>query len=447
MNQPITTEPPMRKIAAASLVGTMIEWYDYFIYGTAAALVFGKVFFPALSGVAATLASFATLAVGFFVRPIGAVIFGHFGDRISRKRMLVLSLILMGTGTFLIGLLPTPAAIGAWAPVLLVLLRILQGIGVSGEWGGAVLLAVEHAPAHRRAFYGSFPQIGNAAGLLLATGGFSLISLLPTTSFMSWGWRIPFFFSAVLLAVALYIRLQVVETPAFRKLAQSGRQAKVPVVEMLRDHWRSVLKGLGLRLSCDVQGYVIITFAVSYVAHDLGLSGTVGTVAVAVAAAVAIFTAPLFGKLADRVGRLPVFLGSAVLGIVLAFPFFWLLDSRSADLIIIAFVVMYAVSNIANYSVQSTFLSELFPTRIRYTGTSFTYHATSVVGGGIAPIIATALVSASGGNPWPVAVYLIVVALITIGVLALTKETRFVNLEGDQTTGHSPANPAATRNV
>jgi MFS transporter, MHS family, shikimate and dehydroshikimate transport protein len=415
----------LRNVATASLVGTMIEWYDYFIFGTAAALVFGQLFFPNSTPLAGTLASFATFSVGFFVRPVGSIIFGHFGDRIGRKNMLILTLIMMGAATFIIGLLPTAATIGVWAPILLVAMRILQGLGVSGEWGGAVLLAAEYAPERQRGFYGSFPQVGNSIGLLLATGSFALLSLLPEEQFLAWGWRVPFLASIVLVGVGLWIRLRIMETPIFRDMqqSQSESEAGFPIVEVIRDHYKSVLAAIGVRISNDTQGYIVIVFSVSYVTETLGMASGVSTSAIAIAAFFAIFVGFISGRLSDRVGRRPILAVLTVLIMAFAFPFFWLIGTKTLALIYLAYVVMYSIGNIGTYAIQASLLPELFPTRVRYTGTAFSYNMTSVVAGGIAPFIATALVAWAGGAFWPVVRYLWAVCLITLITLVFLSET------------------------
>ncbi|MGV9796683.1 MFS transporter [Mycobacterium sp. NPDC003449] len=422
----------LRKVAVASLVGTTIEWYDYFLFGTASALVFGKVFFPALSPTAGALASFAILAVAFVVRPIGAVIFGHFGDRVGRKKLLVVSLLITGGSTFLIGLVPTPAAIGSWAPVLLVLLRVAQGLGVSGEWGGAVLIAVEHAPARKRGLFGSFPQTGLALGLLLATGAFALIELLPEEALLAWGWRVPFLASALLLVVALYVRLQISETPAFVAAHEKMKETeaeRIPIVDLLRNHWRQLVQAISLRLAGDVQGYMVTAFSVSYIVNQLGSDGSRATAAVTVAALTSVVAVPVAGYLSDRVSRKRTYLAGTILGIVFAFPFFWLIDTNRFAAIVLAVVVMYTFAGMVPYAVQGTIYAEMFPTRVRYSGTSLSYHCAGILGGGIAPMIATALVAWSGGSSWPISVYMVAMGLITLVATLMLKDRGQAALE------------------
>jgi MFS transporter, MHS family, shikimate and dehydroshikimate transport protein len=416
----------VRRVAVASLIGTSLEYYDYFIFGTASALVFSKVFFPELSPTGGALASFAIFAVSFIVRPIGAVVFGHFGDRIGRKRLTILTILLMGAATFGVGLVPSVETVGVLAPVLLVLARILQGLGVSGEWGGAVLLAVEHAPKRLRGFYGSFPMMGLSVGLFLGTAAFFLLDLMPDEQFLSWGWRIPFLLSIVLVLVALYIRLNIDETPAF-KAAQSEyveqQRRSLPIVETLRHHWRSVLKAMGLKLAGDVQGYIVTAFLTSYLVTTLHKPGEYGTLAVAIAALLSVVAMPMIGRWSDRIGRRPILIGSALLGVLVAFPFFWLVDTGSLPLIVVATVLVYTFAVQGQGAVLGTVSSELFPARVRYTGISVAYQFGGIIGGGPAALIATALISASAGASWTVALYMVAIGLVTLVAALLTGET------------------------
>ena len=317
----------IRMVALASFAGTTIEWYDFFLYGTAAALVFNKVFFPTFAPLAGTLAAYGTYAVGFVARPLGGVVIGHFGDRIGRKSMLVLTLVMMGAATFLIGLLPTFNQIGLWAAVALVALRIVQGFGVGGEWGGAVLMAVEHAPPGSRGFYGSWPQIGVPAGLLLATGAFSLVSLLPQDQFLSWGWRVPFLLSIVLVGVGLFIRLRILETPAFARMKETGREARMPILEVLRHYPKQVLLAMGARVAENGSFYIYSVFSLTYATQYVGINRSVVLNAILLASACDAVAIPLYGALSDRIGRRPVYLFGATMTAVLAFPFFWLIGT------------------------------------------------------------------------------------------------------------------------
>ncbi len=417
MADSIATPAPSRSdvatVAFASAVGTTVEWYDFFIYGTAAALVFNHQFFPQVSPLMGTLAAFATFGVGFFARPVGGLVFGHFGDRVGRKTMLVLSLLIMGIATFLIGVLPGYAQIGFWAPLLLVVLRLLQGFGVGGEWGGAVLMAVEHSPRGRRGFFGSWPQMGVPAGLLLATGVFAIFSAMPDEAFRSWGWRVPFLLSIVLVAIGLFIRLRVLESPAFLDLKRQGGQARLPILEVLREQPRPVLVAMGLRVAENGAFYVFSVFVLTYITEQLGLSRGVALTGVLIAAAAELFTIPAFAALSDRIGRRPVYLAGALLSLAFAFPFFWLMDTGSPTLIVLAIVVSLALGHAAMYGPQAAFFSELFSTRVRYSGASLGYQLASVFAGGLSPLIATALLAWQHGDPWAVAAYMAFMALIT----------------------------------
>ncbi|MCI2417876.1 MHS family MFS transporter [Saccharopolyspora sp. K220] len=413
-----------RAVSAAALVGSTIEWYDFMVFGTAAALVFNKLFFPAFSPLAGTLASFATFWAGFLARPIGGVLFGHFGDRIGRKSMLVLTLLLMGAATFCMGILPTYQQVGIWAPVLLVLMRLLQGLGLGGEWGGAALMTVEHAPPRKRGFYGSFTQVGGSLGQVLASGSIGAVAMLPEDQLMSWGWRIPFLLSALLIVVGLVIRLRIVESPVFLEYKQQERGAeKPPVVEVLRSQPGNVIRAACSAFANNAIIYVVTVFTLSYAAAQLGLSEGVMLSAVVIASLVDAFAIPLWGALSDRIGRRPVILGSAVAMVLFAFPFFWLLETGSTPLICLAFTVAIAGIRAALYAPQPAYFSELFATGVRYSGASLGTNLATVAMGGTAPFIATALLGWSGGASWPVSVYLMVVALITFSAVLVSPET------------------------
>jgi MFS transporter, MHS family, shikimate and dehydroshikimate transport protein len=413
----------IRQIAAASLIGTVVEWYDFFLYGTMAALVFNSEFFPSVDPLLGTMIAFATFAAGFVTRPLGGVVFGHFGDRMGRKQMLVLTMMIMGGATFAMGLLPTYAQIGIWAPVLLLLLRMLQGIGLGGEWGGAVLMAVEHAPDRRRGFFSSWPQMGVPIGLLLSTAAVSGVGLLGDEALVAWGWRIPFLASFVLIAVGLFIRLRIAEPPAFEEVKKAGKQAKVPLLEVLRRHPRTTLLAMGARFSESVTFNVYNAFLLTYTTLVLGLSKSVALNGLLIAAAVGFFVIPLSGALSDRIGRRPVYGGAAVLAAVSAFPIFWLIDTENTALIWIAVVVGWGLAACGMYGPQASFFAELYPTQVRYSGMSVVYQIGVLPSGAVAPLIATSLVSQFDGMSWPVAAYVAVIAVLTIISLALLPET------------------------
>ncbi|MEW2568646.1 MFS transporter [Streptomyces sp. NPDC047070] len=435
---PPASTPPgsLKRIVAASLIGTTIEWYDFFLYGSAAALVFNKLFFPGSDPLVGTLLSFLTYAVGFAARPLGALVFGHYGDRLGRKKLLVLSLLLMGGATFAIGLLPTHATIGTAAPVLLTVLRLVQGFALGGEWGGAVLLVSEHGDARRRGFWASWPQTGAPAGQLLATGVLSLLTaLLSDAAFTAWGWRIPFLLSGVLVMVGLWIRLSVDESPVFkaalarseaRRSVQDQAAEKLPLVSVLRHHWRDVLIAMGARMAENISYYVITAFILVYATTSTGLSKQTALNAVLIASAVHFAAIPAWGALSDRVGRRPVYLlGAAGIGLWM-FPFFALIDTGSFGNLVLA-VTVGLVLHGAMYAPQAAFFSEMFATRMRYSGASIGAQFSSVAAGAPAPLIATALL-ADHDSSTPIALYVIGAAVLTLIAVGVAKETRHRDL-------------------
>lgn len=412
----------IRRVVIASFIGTTIEWYDFFLYGTAAALVFNKLFFPNFDALAGTMAAFATYAVGFFARPLGGIVFGHFGDKIGRKSMLVTTLMLMGVATVLIGLLPTYEQIGVTAPILLVTLRFVQGFGVGGEWGGAVLMAVEHGHESKRGFHASWVQAGVPVGLLLANGVFHLASSMDEKAFLAWGWRIPFLLGILLLGVGVFIRLKIMESPIFTEAKAADPGPKVPILAVLRDHPRNVVLAMGARFAENAFFYIFTVLVLSYGSQQLGMAKGSLLNAVLLGSAVQLIAIPYFGALSDKLGRRPVYLGGALFLTAFAFPFFWLLETRQTGLVMAA-VVIGLIGHAAMYGPQAAFFSELFGTRVRYSGASLGYQLASPLAGGLAPLIATALLERSGGKPWPVATYLIVMAAITLVSVWLVEET------------------------
>ncbi|HEX6443757.1 MAG TPA: MFS transporter [Streptosporangiales bacterium] len=431
----------MRKVALGSFAGAVMEWYDFFLFGTAAALVFGKLFFPGDDPTVSTISAFATYGVGFFARPLGGVVFGHLGDRVGRKKTLIATLSIVGVCTFAIGLLPTHATAGVWAPVLLVLLRLGQGFGLGGEYGGAALMTVEHAPDERRGFWGSVPQAAASTGIMLGTGLFALVSLLPDAQLYAWGWRIPFLVSAVLLAVGLFIRFRIEETPDFERIRAEQKVARVPLLEVFRTQAGTVGLTFGARLAETVSSNIGNAFAISYISTSLLVAKSVPLNGMLVASALGIVATPLFGALSDRVGRRPVYLAGAAFVVLAAFPFFLLLNSRSTALILVALVAMYIFGPTLMFAGQATFFTEQYGTNVRYTGLSLAYQVSAVIGG-LMPVTAAWLLHAAGGAPWLVAGLLTVVGAVTFACVAATRETR---LRSRATAAEHAAAPAYDR--
>ncbi len=422
--QPVKALRPstMRQIVLASVIGTMVEWYDFLIYGTAAALVFNKLFFPSFDPFVGTLAAFGTYAVGFVARPLGGAVFGHFGDRTGRKSMLTLTMLVMGGGTFLIGCLPTYAGVGVWAPVLLIALRLLQGIGIGGEWGGAVLMVIEHAPEGRRGFYGSLVQVGFPLGVAASTGTFLLMSqIMAEKELLSWGWRLPFLLSAALIGVGLFIRLRLVETPAFAQVQREG-VAKAPLLDVLLRQPRTFLVAVGLKVSEVAWVYVLTVFSVVYATTKLGLPRGLILNAILLAALAELVTIPLFGALSDRVGRKPLYVTGALMSAALAFPVFWLLETRDPTVVVLTLVVVMSLTHGLMFGPQAAYMPELFGTRTRYSGASLGCQVSAALSGGFAPIIAAGLLAWAGAT-WPISLYLIGLAAITLAAALASRET------------------------
>ena len=419
---------PLARVILSSLIGTTIEWYDFFLYGSAAALVFNKLFFPSFDPLVGTLLAFATYAVGFIARPLGGVVFGHFGDRIGRKRLLMWSLVMMGLATLLIGLLPGYATIGIAAPIGLILLRVLQGFAVGGEWGGAVLMAAEHGDAARRGYWASWPQAGVPLGSLLSAGVLAVMAGFQSeTQFVSWGWRVPFLLSAVLVAVGWYIRNRVSESPMFESEIEAAQApAKLPAMDVIRERPRALVLGAGLRIGENIVYYVLTVFSLTFLVDVAAHSRSLALDALLVGAAVQFIAIPLLAALSDRVGRRPVYAFGAFGSALFIFLFFPMLASGSNAVIILA-VVVGLVLHGSMYAPQAAFITELFPTRIRYSGVSIAYQLTSIFAGSLAPIISLWLYKSQHSSV-PVSIYVAIACLISGISALLARETRGIEL-------------------
>lgn len=413
----------LRRIVWSSVIGTAVEWYDFLIYAVATALVFNKLFFPVVDPAIATIAAFGTYAVGFLARPLGAAIFGHYGDKLGRKAMLATTIIIMGLGTFLIGCLPTYEQIGLAAPVLLVLLRFFQGIGLGGEWGGAVLMVVENAPVRKRGFLGTLVQVGNPIGNLAALGIFALVSQLPESDFLSWGWRIPFLLSIVLIGVGLFIRLRLEETPAFRQIKAKHEVARMPIVEIFTKHRRAFFTAVGLKIAEISYASIAGVFVISYATQTLGMARSTILNGVMLSSFVALFSIPLFGWLSDKWGRKTLFYLSCLFCMVFAFPMFALLDTKDPLIVTATVVVAISFGQMVMFGVGAPFYSELFSARLRYSGASLGFQIGAALSGGLTPFIAASLMVWSGGATWPISIYLIGCGLITTFATFMAPET------------------------
>ncbi|WP_282141102.1 MFS transporter [Cytobacillus oceanisediminis] len=420
-----------KKVLIASLIGSSIEWFDYFLYGTVAALVFNQMFFHSDDPAVGLMLAYASFALAFFIRPLGGVIFSHIGDKIGRKKTLVLTLSLMGGATVLMGFLPTYDNIGTAAPILLIILRLIQGIGLGGEWGGALLLAVEYAPKNRRGFFGSIPQMGVTIGMLLGTLALSIMTLLPEEAFLSWGWRVPFILSALLVFFGLWIRKGIDETPSFKKAQEKGEIAKIPFVETMRSHWKKVLIAVGAKVVETAPFYIFGTFIVSYATTQLGFSRTVTLNAVTIATIITTILIPIMGKLSDKVGRKKLYVGGTVLMMLYAFPYFWLLHQGSAFLLVVATILGLGIIWAPITAVLGTMFSEIFKSNVRYTGITLGYQIGAALAGGTAPLVATALLNAYDNSYVPVALYIMLAAAISLIAISSVRDRSNQDLDSD----------------
>jgi metabolite-proton symporter len=405
-------------------VGTTIEWYDFFLYGTAAALVFPRLFFPTFDPFIGQILAFSTFTIGFIARPLGGVIFGHLGDRVGRKSTLVTTLLLMGLSTLIIGFIPTYDQIGISAAFLLTFLRFVQGVGVGGEWGGAVLLALEHGHHGKRGFYASWPQAGVPLGLLASTAAVALSEgIMTQETFLSWGWRIPFFLSGFLIVVGLLIRLRILETPLYRQLLATDKVAQAPVREVIRRHWREILLAAGARISENSCFYLFSMYVIAYGKEALRVEARLILWAVNVAAALEFFTIPLFGILSDFWSRKNTYILGCVFLISFAFPYYAMLETREPVWIVIAVVLSLPIGHALLYSVQGSLIPELFGTRLRYSGASIGYQLASPVAGGLAPLIAAWLSQMFPEQYWPLALYIILISVLSLACVYFLAET------------------------
>jgi MFS family permease len=439
-----STRNSIRQVAFASFIGTAIEWYDFFLFGTTAALVFPTLFFPQLSAFSAVLASFGTFGVAFVARPVGGILFGHFGDRIGRKSMLVITLMLMGSATFLIGLVPTFNQVGYVAPVLLIFLRFLQGLAVGGEWGGATLMVIEHAPEKTRYFYAAWPQTGASVGSLLSAGVLAAFSTLPDDQFFAWGWRVPFLLSIVLIAIGLFIRLRIVESPVFARIKHLGMESRAPMIEVLRDYPMAIVLATGVSFIIFVQTYIINTFVPSYAPAQIGIPRAVVLTGLILCSVVQFCVTISAGMLADRLGTRSIALAGVFMTGLLVFPFFWLIDTGSPFLIWIA-MGLFPIGGSLLYGVLGALTAELFPARLRYSGISFSQQMAGLPGGALTPVIAATLVNWSGGISWPVAAYVAMAALCSFTAIWFASEKYRIGIADAHGAGLSPSsqhNPA-----
>lgn len=416
MSNSINKAKELRRVVIASVIGATIEWYDFFLYGVMAGIVFSKLYFPGSDPVVSTMLAYGTFAVGFVTRPLGGVIFGHFGDKIGRKSMLVMTLMIMGVSTFLIGLLPTYAQVGVAAPIMLLLLRILQGIGLGGEWGGAVLMAYEYAPIKERGFYASLPQVGLAIGLCLASGVVALLSYtLTDAQFLAWGWRIAFISSAALVFVGMWIRLNVMETPEFRAVKEHNAETQIPFFDMMKRYPGNVMKGMAARYIDGVFFNIFGVFSITYLTNTIQISRTQALTGVMASAVVMCFFIPFFGRLSDRMGRTKVFFWGALITSFSAVPAFWIMLNSADNILLLwlSIVIPFGILYSSIYGPEAALFCDLFDAKVRYTGISFVYQFSGIFASGLTPIIATYLLKTGGGQPWHIVGYILFAGLIS----------------------------------
>jgi MHS family shikimate/dehydroshikimate transporter-like MFS transporter len=406
----------IRRVVVSAIVGATIEWYDFFLYGVVAGIVFNKLYFPGSDPLVATLLAYATFAVGFVTRPLGGVIFGHFGDRLGRKNMLIMTLMIMGIATFLIAFVPTYASIGVAAPLLLLLLRVLQGIGLGGEWGGAVLMTYEYAPKGQRGFYASLPQIGLAIGLCLSSGIVALLSsTLTDAQFLDWGWRVAFLLSGAMVLVGLYIRLKVQETPEFEAIKAKNAALQVPFLDLIRRYPGNVIKGMGARYIDGVFFNIFAVFVIGYLASTVKISRTDALLGVMAAALVMCFTIPFFGRLSDRIGRTRVYMWGSIITALSSFPAFWMMTHAEGNTLLIwlAIAIPLGIIYASVYGPEAALFCDLFDAKVRYSGISFVYQFSGIFASGITPLVATALLKSGGGQPWQICMYVMFAGIVS----------------------------------
>ncbi|HVI50109.1 MAG TPA: MFS transporter [Candidatus Sulfotelmatobacter sp.] len=421
----ISEKQDVGKVVFASLVGATIEWYDFFLYGAVAGIVFSKLFFPSTDPVVSILLAYTTFAVGFVARPLGGLIFGHFGDRTGRKSVLVATLMIMGVATMLVGFLPTYNQIGILAPIMLVLLRLLQGLGLGGEWGGAVLMTYEYAPPEKRGFYASIPQIGLAIGLCLSSGVVALLSRLPPEDFLAWGWRAAFIASFLLVLIGLYIRMRIIETPDFRRVKEQHAEVRVPALEMIRKYPGNILLGMGARYIDGVFFNAFAVFSIAYLTQmaPTKVSQQTALWAVSASALVMVVTIPFFGRLSDKLGRPKIYAIGSLLLALSAYPAFVLLGSGNTMMVFAALIIPFGIFYPICYGPEAALFADLFDPRVRYSGISFVYQFSGIFASGLTPIIATYLLQANDRQPWYLVGYVVFSAMVSmVSALAIQRK-------------------------